>query len=69
MEAARKRPEIGAIRTSFLPSDYRKKIRAVDQEKVLNKAWPSPMLPGSSGLYGGALFINDFTSLAAHGKL
>jgi len=38
LEAARKRPEIGSITTTFLPSVPQQFIN-VDREKVLSKAW------------------------------
>jgi len=59
LAAARKRPEIGSISTSFLPS-VPQKFLAVDREKVLKQGVAVSDVYRSIQAFMGGLFINYF---------
>src|SRR3981081_2674757 len=59
MAAARKRPEIGSISTSFLPS-VPQKFLEVDREKVLKEGEDVSRVYRSIQAFMGGLFINYF---------
>jgi HAE1 family hydrophobic/amphiphilic exporter-1 len=59
LAAARKRPEIGAISTTFLPSVPQKFVE-VDREKVLKQGVPISDVYRTIQAFMGGLFINYF---------
>jgi HAE1 family hydrophobic/amphiphilic exporter-1 len=59
LTAARKRPEIGAISTTFLPSVPQKFVE-VDREKVLKQGVPISDVYRTIQAFMGGLFINYF---------
>ena len=59
LAAARKRPEIGAISTTFLPSVPQKFVN-VDREKVLKQGVPISDVYKTIQAFMGGLFINYF---------
>src|SRR5580700_8729956 len=59
LAAARKRPEIGTINTTFLPSVPQRFIQ-VDREKVLKQGVPLTAVYQTIQAYMGGLFINYF---------
>jgi hydrophobic/amphiphilic exporter-1 (mainly G- bacteria), HAE1 family len=59
LTAARKRPEIGTINTTFLPSVPQRFIQ-VDREKVLKQGVPLTDVYQTIQAYMGGLFINYF---------
>jgi HAE1 family hydrophobic/amphiphilic exporter-1 len=59
LAAARKRPEIGTISTTFLPSVPQRYIQ-VDREKVLKQGVALPDVYQTIQAYMGGLFINYF---------
>src|SRR6202047_2996215 len=59
LAAARKRPEIGSISTSFLPS-VPQKFLEVDREKVLKQCVPLSDVYRTIQAFMGGLFINYF---------
>ena len=59
LAAARKRPEIGAISTTFLPSVPQKFVN-VDREKVLKQGVPISDVYRTIQAFMGGLFINYF---------
>jgi HAE1 family hydrophobic/amphiphilic exporter-1 len=59
LAAARKRPEIGAISSSFLPS-VPQKFLEVDREKVLKQGVAVSDVYRSIQAFMGGLFINYF---------
>jgi HAE1 family hydrophobic/amphiphilic exporter-1 len=59
LAAARKRPEIGSISTSFLPS-VPQKFLEVDREKVLKQGVAVPDVYRTIQAFMGGLFINYF---------
>ncbi len=59
LEAARKRPEIGAISTTFLPSVPQKFVN-VDREKVLKHGVALSDVYSTVQAYLGGLFVNYF---------
>jgi HAE1 family hydrophobic/amphiphilic exporter-1 len=59
LAAARKRPEIGTINTTFLPSVPQRFIQ-VDREKVLKQGVPLTDVYQTIQAYMGGLFINYF---------
>jgi len=59
MAAARKRPEIGAISTTFLPSVPQRFLQ-VDRDKVLKQGVPLTDVYNTVQAYMGGLFVNYF---------
>jgi hydrophobic/amphiphilic exporter-1 (mainly G- bacteria), HAE1 family len=59
MAAARKRPEIGAISTTFLPSVPQQFLQ-VDRDKVLKQGVPLTDVYNTVQAYMGGLFVNYF---------
>jgi HAE1 family hydrophobic/amphiphilic exporter-1 len=59
LEAARKRPEIGAVSTTFLPSVPQQFVN-VDREKVLKQGVALPDVYNTIQAYMGGLFVNYF---------
>ena len=59
LEAARKRPEIGAISTTFLPSVPQQFVQ-VDREKVLKQGVALTDVYNTIQAYMGGLFVNYF---------
>jgi len=65
--AARKRPEIGSISTSFLPS-VPQKFLEVDRERVLKQGVAVSDVYRTIQAFMGGLFINYFNALAVPGR-